>query len=437
MIIEFTPTIKQDQVFELFDEDGITELLYGGGVGAAKTYLIAALAIIKCLQHPKIRVGLARNELTTLKKTTAVTFFEVLSSWGLEPIHDYKYNSIEGNFTFSNGSEVIFSELSYRPSDPDYTRLGGLLLTFALIDEAGECDSRGKEIYQSRIGRWMNEEFNIKPLLIMTCNPSRNFLYDDFHTPSKEGTLAKHRAFVNATVYDNPYIPQSYIDNLKLTLSSSEQQRLLNGNWDYDGDPNNLLDLTEVKNLYTNIVKTEGTKYISADIAFTSDKCIVLLWDGLVIEQIHNLTNDENREEFITTLASSNGVSQTNISYDSDGVGKYLAHHLRSARPIVNNSKAIGGENYINLKTQLYFKAVQLIKEGKLKIEDPNFKKDIEQELLAIKHKPKDTSESKIEMNSKADVKRLIGRSPDFADAIAYRMIFEIKKAPSRPFVIR
>ena len=437
MTVTFEPTIKQDAVFNLFDDKETTEILFGGGVGSAKSYLLASLCILKSFEKPGIRIGLARNELTTLKKTTVVTFMEVLSNWGMHPKQHYNYNSIEGSIKFNNNSEIVFSELRYLPSDPNYTRLGGLLLTFAVIDEAGECDAKGKEIYQTRVGRWKNNEYKVKPILIMTCNPSRNFLYDDFYEANKENRMPKHRAFINATVYDNPYIPQSYIDNLKQTLSFSEVQRLLNGDWEYDGDPNNLLDFETIKMCYVDIPETTGVKYLSCDIAFTSDNCVLMVWDGLTVEKIINVTKNENVEHKIIETAKEFGVPQNRIVFDSDGVGKYLTQSLRLAKPIVNNAKPLNKENYINLKTQLYFKLCELINKNIVKINDTAFKKEVEQELMAIKHKPKETSEGKIEMNSKAEVKRIIGRSPDFSDTMAYRMLFELKSIPKRSFIIK
>ncbi len=429
MTINFTPTNKQDEVFNLFNDDHTTEILFGGGVGSAKSYMLSAIVTVNCLQHAGIRVGLARNELTTLKKTTVVTFLELFSDWGMKPGEHYNYNSVGGTITFFNGSEIIFQELRYLPSDPNYTRLGGLLLTFAVIDEAGECDERGKEIFQTRCGRWKNDKFGVKPMLVMTCNPSHNFLYNDFYLAKKEGTIAEHRAFVNATVYDNPYIPQQYIDNLKRTLSYNEIQRLLNGDWEYDGDPNNLLQIDEIKLMYdTTIIHPtkDKTKYISADIAFSSDNCVLMVWEGYHIIEIVSLEQGVNVEEGIKELATKHNVNVNKIAYDSDGVGKYLMQYLKNAKPIINNGKPYKGENYKNLKTQLYFKLCELIREGKIKILDSKFRREIEEELISIKHKPKDTSDGKIEMNSKAEVKRIIGRSPDYSDAMAYRMLFEL-----------
>jgi len=432
MTIEFEPTLKQDQVFELFEDDHTTEILFGGGVGSAKSYLIAAITTINCLKHPGIRVGLARNELTTLKKTTVTTFIELFSDWGLKQDDHFRYNSTGGIITFKNGSEIIFSELRYLPSDPTYTRLGGLLLTFAVIDEAGECDAKAKEIYQTRCGRWKNDEYGVKPVLIMTCNPSRNFLYNDFYLASRDKSISNHRAFVNATVYDNPYISKDYIENLKNTLSHTEVQRLLLGNWEHEGDANALLSLEDITMMYDLTLDDESrdkTKYLSADIAFTSDNCVVILWEGYYILQIFNIEKGDNVEERIKEIAVENGVAINKICYDSDGVGKYLMQYLKNAKPIINNAKPFKGENYKNLKTQLYFKLTKLITEGKIKILDKSYKKEIEEELISIKHKPKETTEGKIEMNSKAEVKRMIGRSPDYSDAMAYRMIFDYVQA--------
>ena len=70
MEINFTPSQKQDLIFEYFEDDITTEVLYGGAAAGGKSYGAMSFTIIQCLKHPNIRVGLARNELTTLKKTT-------------------------------------------------------------------------------------------------------------------------------------------------------------------------------------------------------------------------------------------------------------------------------------------------------------------------------------------------------------------------------
>lgn len=428
MTIEFSPTLKQSLLYDYFDDDITTEILYGGSAGCGKSFGVCSLMIIKCLEHPNIRIGLARNELTTLKKTTMVSLFEVLNNWGLKVEEHYRYNSTTGEITFTNGSKIVLLELRYLPSDPDYTRLGGQLLTFAVIDEAGEVDEKGKQILQSRLGRWLNNDIGVKPILLMTCNPSKNFLYRDYYIPYTDNTLPTYKKFIPALITDNEYINQSYIENLHKILTPIDKQRLIYGNWDYSSDPNSLIEYNQILSIFVNEKPyiESPINYISADIAFTSDNAVIIIWEGLTaIEIIVNPT--DKIEDVIKDKAIEHNVKQTNISYDSDGVGKYLMNYLKQAKPIVNNARALQNENYENLKTQLYFKLAEAINGGKLKVlSNLKYNDKISEELGMIKHKPTDNV-GKVAMISKADVKRQLGRSPDFSDAMAYRMIFEIK----------
>lgn len=431
MNINFRPTKKQHQVFKLFDDEETTEILFGGGVGAAKTYLMSALITIKCLEYPNIRVALCRNELTTLKKTTVVTLLsEVFPNFGLNKDEHYNYNPIEGKIRFFNGSEIIFQELRHIPSDPNFTRLGGLLLTFAVIDEAGETNSKAKEILQSRIGRWKNNIFNIKPLLLMTCNPSNNFLFDDFYLADKENRLPSYRKFINATAKDNPHLSEEYILNLKRTLSLSEFNRLLMGDWESEDDPDGIVNTDDIKEMYEYTISQndDTTRYISSDIAFKNDGCILVVWEGNDIIDIIKVNKDEVVLDKIKETAMKYNVQVRNIVYDSDGVGQFIKQYLKTAKAIINNGKPFKKENYMNLKTQLYYKLGELIRNGKIKIRTSKFKKEIEQELLSIKRKQKTTSDSKMMINSKDEQKQLIGHSPDFADAIMFKMYFEYTK---------
>ena len=106
-------------------------------------------------------------------------------------------------------------------------------------------------------------------------------------------------------------------------------------------------------------------------------------------------------------------------------MGQYIKQYLRTSKAITNNGRPLKDENYKNLKSQLYYKLGELIRDGKVKMKTNKFKKELEGELLCIKRKVRETSESKMEINSKDEQKKIIGHSPDFADAMAYKMIFE------------
>lgn len=430
IVIDFKPTVKQKHIFDLFNDKETTEIIWGGAVGGGKSYALGALMVMKCLQHAGVRIGLARNNITTLKKTTVVSVMEVLSHWGLKPDEHYNYNSQAGIIKFFNESEIVLQELQYVPSDPQYARLGGLLLTFVVIDEVQECDERGKAIFQTRAGRWMNKETGIKPILIGTCNPSKSsFIFRDYYVPYKEGRLKSFQQFVQVLPTDNPHLPEDYISNLERTLTLSERKRLLQGQWELNDDETSLFKYSTLENAYDTSIplSDDKTMRMSCDIAFTNDKCVFVIWRGLTVVDIIVNNNDNNTViDTITNLAKKHLVSPTNISFDADGVGKYLRQHFPSAKEIHNNGKTHQNHGYKNLKTELYFKLSELMDKGIVKISTDKYKKEIGEEASVIKHKSKESLENKIELITKALMKRELGRSPDFMDAIAYGMIFQL-----------
>jgi hypothetical protein len=433
MKYDFNPSIKQDEFFESFDDNRYSEVLYGGAAGGGKSYVLWALMIFKSIEFPGIRIGLARHTLAEIKRNTITTFYEVAKNLGI-PTDYYKYNSIDGKITFSNESEIIFYELRYLPSDPNYDRFGGALLTFGCIEEAAGVEMKGKDIFKSRLGRWKNNEFGIKGKLMMTCNPGMNFLYQDFYRPWKEGELEPYRHYIPANLSDNKYLGEDYKQTL-MQLDPISRSRLLKGEWDFDGDKTRLIKYEDVLDIYKvpTSHKSSGDYYISADIAFSGDKCIIILWRGLDVLEIHHYKGDEPEEE-IKRLRDLHNVNPRNIVYDSDGVGKYLKGKLKYAFDFINNAKPLQGENYDNIKSQVYFKLAEVINNSLLKCLDNNLKEDLIQEVYEIKSQPLETIDGKLKLIKKKDVSKAIGRSPDISDALAYRMVFEIKGKYVRPF---
>jgi len=403
--------------------------------GGGKSFALWSLMILKCIEFPLIRVGLARQTLSQIKRNTISTFYEVSRFLGLDESH-YTYNEIRGEIKFFNGSVIQFFELRYLPSDPEYDRFGGALLTFGCIEEAAGCDNKGKQIFSSRLGRWMNDEYNIPPQLYMTCNPGTNFVYSDFYIPWTKNELEPHRKYIPALLSDNSYQSKFYANSLYTRLDKASADRLLKGLWNFDHDKARLITYDKVNALYDNYKQINNDYYITADIAFTGDKCIIILWQGLNVEKIIEYKGDEPELEIIN-LQNEYSVQTKNIVYDSDGVGKYLKGKLKGAYDFINNSKPIYNENYDHLKSQCYFKLAELINEEKIKIKDNYLKDQLIQEVYEIRSKPLETVEGKLAVIQKKEVKKLIGRSPDISDALAMRMVFEIKKPIVKPFTIR
>ncbi len=433
MNIDIKLTKKQSQAWRLLMDDITNEVLYGGSAGAGKSWLGCLWITTLCLKYKGIRCLIGRTVLTQLKMTTLNTLFETLQSMNLKSGEHYTYNGQSNVITFQNGSEIILKDLQYQPSDPNFDSLGGLELTAVFVDEASQISQLSYQILKSRI-RFKLNEYKLQPKILMTCNPGQVWLKKVFYLPYIQDSLPENMKFVPALPMDNPHLPASYIEMLK-TLPSAQRKRLLEGDWNYMDESDNLFDFDSISNsVFSNVPQGTDKKYISVDVArFGTDRSVAIVWSGLVVLEVlvyTKLSTVELSSE-IKELIAKYGVHPNNVIVDSDGVGGGVADQIKGTN-FVNNSRALHEQNFSNLKSQCYVKLSELFKEGKisLNILDPNVVDELTQELLAIKLKDMD-KDKKVQVQSKDEMKKILGKSPDLSDALMMRMYYEIKNLKS------
>ena len=374
--------------------------------------------------YPGTRWLMGRAKLKALKETTLNTFFQLTSEFGIT--NQYNYNAQSGVIYWNNGSEIILKDLFLYPSDPNFDSLGSLEITGAFIDECNQVVKKAWQVVKSRM-RYKLKEYNLMPKLLGSCNPAKNWVYSDFYKPFIDGELLEYRKFVQALPTDNPHLPQSYLDSL-LQLDKASRMRLYYGNWEYDDNPALLMTLDNINNAFTNTFVEGGNKYISADIArFGKDNSIVVLWNGLIAEEIIKYKKKSTAEmaDIIKDLAFKHKIPNTNISIDADGVGSGVVDQIKNAYNFVNNSRALNDENYANLKSQCYFKLAEKINKNEVYIKDDKFKEQIIEELSIVEQKDFDM-DGKLAVIGKDKIKEILGRSPDISDALVMRMVFDL-----------
>ena len=424
--LEFTP--KQSKAIRYLFDNETSEILFGGGAGGGKSYIGCAWIIYSCIQYKGIRCLIGRSKLDNLKKTTLNTFFEICKEWGLKANKDYQFNASSNIITFYNGSEVLLKDLFHYPSDANYDSLGSLELSMAFVDECNQITEKAKAILSSRI-RYKLDNYNLIPKLFMSCNPAKNWVYNQFYLPNKNKKLPKHRKFIQALASDNVYISKHYEEQLQ-KLDEISKQRLLYGNWEYDDSEDKLIEYNAILNTYENTDIPTGEKYISADIArFGKDKTVIIFWNGLRAEKIKVLNTNTITEasKIIQDIQRTENVPLGNIIVDDDGIGGGVRDILR-CKPFVNNGKVINNENYQNLKTQCYYKLAEYINANKIYIQtnNTNIKEDLTKELEQVR-RDKIDKDTKLAILPKEKVKQIIGRSPDYSDALMMRMYYELK----------
>jgi hypothetical protein len=376
---------------------------------------------------------MGRSKLKSLKETTLNTFFEIASE--LQINDQFTFNAQSNIIYFKNGSEILLKDLFLYPSDPLFDSLGSLEITGAFIDECNQVTFKAWQTVKSRI-RYKLKEFDLIPKLLGSCNPAKNWTYKEFYKPSVSKTLKDYRAFVQALPTDNPHLPASYLESL-LQLDKNSRERLYYGNWEYDDDPSTLIDTEAITDYFNPVhVLPTAKKYISIDVARKGkDKSIIRVWFGWLCVEVVEIDKNTITElaAIVRTLQAKHGISNSHTIADEDGVGGGLVDVLR-CDGFVNNSKALNGENYENLKSQcsvIMANKIQLRLVGETNTQ--GITRDIigeEMEQIKLKDIDKD---GRIGIVSKDTIKANIGRSPDHWDSIMMRVYFELKPRISKP----
>lgn len=426
-------TKKQTAALDFLEDSETEEVLYGGAAGGGKSVLGCYWVLKNCFKYPGSRWLIGRSELKNLKKTTLNSFFEVCQKQGLKSDSHFRYNQQESIIYIPNGSQIILADLFAYPSDPEFDSLGSLEITGAFIDECNQLVEKAKNIVKSRI-RYKLNEFNLKPKLLLTCNPAKNWVYYEFYSKMRQGSLEGYKRFIQALPGDNKHLPGSYLISLR-QLDRNSRERLLNGNWEYDDDPAALISYDKILDSFTNNFESlKGEKYITVDVArFGSDRTVLGLWDGWRVKffSFKGLSVTETAKK-VLQMQIQNEVPLSHVIADEDGVGGGVVD-ITSAKGFVNNSKPLqnpksfADENYNNLKSQCYYRLAERINKGGLYIEceDPKMKADIIQELEQVKQYNMDKDGKKMVM-PKDKVKEIIGRSPDYSDTLMMREWFEL-----------
>ena len=457
MIREIKPLPKQHEAWEAFMNPTITDILYGGGAGGGKSYCACQMALVTAYELPGSTTAICRKELTTLMKTTYPTMLEVMrhleipaSDWRM----DGKYNLLE----FNNGSKIYLLDVAYKPTDPNFDRFGGLLLTHAFGEEIAEWNKKAWEVLQTRIGRnnifdINGERTEVKGKFFGTANPSQNWVKSVYIDPTRKGTMPTHRKFISALATDNHHLPEAYIQQLQNIEDPVTRQRLLEGNWDYQDSEGVIMKMEHINDIFTNTIIKENQKYLVIDPALQGkDTAVFNLWEGLEsvkIEQIAKIRGDQLLQK-TKDYAIEHKIPYSNILVDAGGgYGAPIIDFMPGVQAFVGNTTAFKTErmvrhqyipkaqfiqadqapraNFKSMKDQCGFKLAEMVTDHKIACSAPGDWSDLVQEMSQVKmYKPDE--EGKLRITPKKDIKENIGRSPDLLDTFIMRMWFELRK---------
>lgn len=375
-------------------------------------------------------------------KSSFVTFKKVCKFHRI-PSEDWRLNGQYNYIEFKNGSRIDLLDLAYQPRDPLWERFGSLEYTGGWIEEAGEVSFGAFDTLKSRIGRHLNREMGIPSKIFITTNPKKNWLYKLVYKPFREKTLPKEYAFIQSLYMDNPYTAEAYGKELAQIKDKATKQRLMYGNWEYDDDPNTLIEYDAIIDLFTNSVPEDTEKYLTCDVArYGRDKTVIMLWEGWKVYKIIEIAKSglDKVEDKIRDIAKEEFIPYSHIIVDEDGVGGGVVDNLKGIKGFINNSSALPNpltkekENYKNLKSQCYYMLADKINARGIRIETDSEQVKIwlEEELELVKAKDIE-KDAPLQIIPKDEVIELLGRSPDYSDALMMRMWFNLVKTIQNP----
>lgn len=198
------------------------------------------IILTDCYFYPGSSWFMARNELKRLMNTTYKTWLKVCRHHKI-PDSDWKLDGQYNVIKFKNGSEVHLLDVAYKPTDPLYERFGSYEFTGGFGDEIKEWEFDAYDVLKSRVGRnnvfnTDTETINVTPKFFGACNPAKNWVYQEFYKPWRDGTLEADKAFIQSLYSDNPHTAETYGEQLASIKNKVNRQRLMEGLWEYTDD---------------------------------------------------------------------------------------------------------------------------------------------------------------------------------------------------------
>jgi hypothetical protein len=252
----------------------------------------------------------------------------------------------------------------------------------------------------------------------------------------------KSITFISGSVYDNKKLLEkdpNYISNL-LSQDEDEQSRLLKGNWKHIPNDKDIYDYESFNAMFhSNVNCRTGKKRITADIALEgSNMFIVGVFDGRELIDIEIVEKSKGNEviDKIKSLCRKHSIPNNQVFYDADGVGGFVDGFIQGAKPFHGGASpkeikdSVSGkiikENYMNLKTQCYYKSGSSVRNGEYSVSSEVANKSymgkmtvmerMKTERRAIK-KDKVDHDGKLRILPKQEMKVILnGDSPDILD---------------------
>lgn len=265
------------------------------------------------------------------------------------------------------------------------------------------------------------------------------------YTP--ERMFTKSVTFIRAELKYNKILVKSdpsYFANLA-QQSDEQKARDLMGNWNFMSLGDDIIKMADLQACFDNAQQTDDNiRYASCDVAFTGgDNCVTWLWIGHHVQDVFVCKlNSKDTCSVIKAKLEEWGVTENHFTYDLNGLGQTFKGFFPHAVPF-NNLEAVKPKFknvYDNIKSQCAYTFAEDILERRIsfnksiltrRFSGKHFKNRTLADILMVERKcirqDMDKQDKGWCLIKKAQMKTLVGHSPDFFESLFMRKIFDIK----------
>lgn len=268
--------------------------------------------------------------------------------------------------------------------------------------------------------------------------------------------------FVRADLSQNPMLllsDPSYLGRLG-AQDRAQVLRDLKANWNAMEESDDLVTFDDMEAVFDNAYQYgDHHRYVTGDIALEGgDNLILWLWEGWHVKDMFVCRTDSKRTaSLVKHQLKVWGVDESSFCYDGQGIGtyikgffpralKFISQSAPMAEPATDNKEEEDEEDvkyaYKDLKSQCAFLLYLKIKDLGISFESSLLDKDVsgngydrmplrqilQKERLVIK-RDNSIRNKGFSLMPKKQTKHFIGHSPDFFDALIYRLYFELAEA--------
>jgi hypothetical protein len=434
----FTATPKQSQFITDVLSGKWLYMAMGGGIRGTKTWSTISTLIILCRIFPRSRWAIVRKDLPTLRRNTVPSINKLRGT--CEGFLG-ELNQSTWSYACVNGSEILIFPESFQ-QDPDLERWRGLEVNGFLLEEANEITEMAANKAIERAGSWIipPTKYDPKPqqpppLVMFTFNPCPNWPRVWFWDPYSTGSLKPPYYFLPATQVDNPFIPEQVREAWK-NLPVADYNRFIRGEWDFIDDPDQLIK-TEWIFAARNVEEVLGPNRLAVDVArFGDDETVLCRGRGnaLVDIKAYSKLSTDKTADYVLNLAGDAffPINAEEVRIDTVGVGGGVADNVRrvglDVTEIVAGASAwvrkVEGEEsfykFKNLRSQMWWEAREKLRLGQAPLPQDLHPKLVA-DLTAVHYRIH--ADRTVEVESKDDVKKRIGRSTDYGDSYVMMLL--------------